>query len=282
MPARLPFRSFLAAVLAAGSAAFLAQAEGRIGLQPASVELELDPGEPMRQVVTIANLDPAHPVSVSLALADWAYDEDGAPVFTPAGESDSSAAAWTRYRAPTVSLAPGQSKQVVINLSTPEPLVRTGDHRVALLASSVMKDEAGHWQKHQIASLFSLTAGKARSYPKIMASRLTVTASGDPAIGLDLANTGNAHARLDGVIEIRSGMEIVLSRDLKDVIVPDKGTRNLIVPLVQPLPADPEIEIRLLNRFAPQTRRGEKALPPYKVKTETEVADLAIPVGGQD
>ena len=46
--------------------------------------------------------------------------------------------------------------------------------------------------------------------------------------------------------------------------------------------SNPEIEIRLLNRFAPQTRRGEKALPPYKVKTETEVADLAIPVGGQD
>nr|WP_321361420.1 hypothetical protein [uncultured Hyphomonas sp.] len=284
MPARLPFRSFLAAVLAAGSAAFLAQAEGRIGLQPASVELELDPGEPMRQVVTVANLDSAHPVSVSLALADWAYDENGAPVFTPAGESDASAAGWARYRAPTVSLAPGQSKQVVINLSTPDRLARPGDYRVALLASSVMKDDTGQWQKHRIASLFSLTAGKARSYPKIMASRLTLAADGEPAIGLDLTNTGNAHARLDGIIEIRSGTEIVLAQDLKDVIVPDKGTRTLIIPLDQPLPADPGIDIRLTNRFAPQTKRGEKALPPHKVKTEagTDVAILAIPVGGQN
>lgn len=259
-----------------------AQAQGRIGLQPASVELELDPGQPMRQVVTVANLDPAHPVSVSLALADWAYDEDGAPFFTPAGESETSAAAWTRYRAPTVSLAPGQSKQVVINLSTPDQLARTGDYRVALLASSVTKDEAGRWQKHRIASLFSLTAGKASSRPKIMASRLTVTTDGNPAIGLDLANTGNAHARLEGVIEIRSGAEIVQTQKLGEVIVPEKGTRSLIVPLDQTLPADADIQVRLTNLFAPQTTRGEKALPVQKVKTEaeTEVADLSIPVGG--
>ena len=59
MPAKMPFRTFLAAILAAGGAAFMAEAQGRVGLQPASVELELDPGQPMRQIVTIANLDPA-------------------------------------------------------------------------------------------------------------------------------------------------------------------------------------------------------------------------------
>ena len=284
MPAKMPFRAVLAALLAAGSAAFVAEAQGRIGLQPASVELETDAGQPMRQVVTVANLDPAHPVSVSLALADWAYDADGAPVFTPAGESETSAAGWARYGAPTLSLAPGQSKQVVINLSAPEQLARTGDYRVALLASSVMKDTDGRWQKSQIASLISLTAGKAASRARIIGSRLTVTDAGEPAIGLDLSNTGNAHARLDGVIEVRSGADIVLTRALSDVIVPERGTRSLIVPLDQPFPADAEIEVRLTNRFAPQTTRGEKALPSHKVKPETgtDVADLAIPVGGQN
>lgn len=284
MPAKMPFRTFLAAILAAGGAAFMAEAQGRIGLQPASVELELDPGQPTRQVVTIANLDPAHPVSVSLALADWAYDAEGAPVFTPAGESDASAAGWARYGAPTLSLAPGQSKQVAVNLSTPEQLARTGDHRVALLVSSVLKDETGQWEKHQIASLFSLTAGQAASRPRITGSRLTVTADGEPAIELDLTNTGNAHARLDGVIEIRSGAETVLTQTLRDVIVPDGEARSLLIPLDQPLPESPEIEIRLTNRFAPQTTRGEKALPAHKVKTEagTEVAILTLPVGGQN
>lgn len=284
MPAKMPFRTFLAAILAAGSAAFMAEAQGRIGIQPASVELELDAGQPMRQVVTVANLDPARPVSVSLALADWAFDADGAPIFTPAGESETSAAAWTRYGAPTISLAPGQSKQVMINLSTPEKPPRTGDYRVALLASSVMKDAEDRWQKSQIASLMSMTVGKASSRPRIEASRLTVTDAGAPAIGLDLSNPGNAHARLDGVIEIRSGAEIVLTQTLSNVIVPEKGTRSLIVPLGQPLPADADIEVRLINRFAPQTTRGEKALPVHKVKPEaeagTEVADLSIPVGG--
>lgn len=286
MPAKMPFRGLLAALLAAGGAAFMAEAQGRIGIQPASVELELDAGQPMRQVVTVANLDPARPVSVSLALADWAFDAEGAPIFTPAGESDTSAAAWTRYGAPTISLAPGQSKQVFINLSTPEHPPRTGDYRVALLASSVMKDAEGRWQKNQIASLVSLTIGKASSRPRIEASRLTVTDAGDPAIGLDFSNTGNAHARLEGVIAVRSGTEIVITQKLTDVIVPEKGVRTLIVPLDQPLPADADIEVRLTNRFAPQTTRGEKALPLHKVKTEaeaevaTEVADLSIPVGG--
>ena len=284
MPAKKPFRAFLAAILAAGSAAFVAEAQGRIGLQPASVELETDAGQPMRQVVTVANLDRAHPVSVSLALADWNYAADGAPVFTPAGESETSAAGWTRYGAPTLSLAPGQSKQVVIQLSTPDQPPRTGDYRVALLASSVMKDAEGRWQKNQTASLVSLTIGKASSRPRIEASRLTVTDAGDPAIALDFSNTGNAHARLDGVIEVRSGTEIVITRELSDVIVPEKGVRNLLVPLGQPVPAGADIEVRLVNQFAPQTTRGEKALPVHKVKTgaETEVADLSIPVGGQN
>ena len=46
--------TFLAAVLAAGSAAFMAEAQGRIGLQPANVELETDAGQPMRQVVAVS------------------------------------------------------------------------------------------------------------------------------------------------------------------------------------------------------------------------------------
>ena len=282
MPAKMPIRALLAVILAAGSAAFMAEAQGRIGLQPASVELELAPGQPARQVVTIANLDTVRPVSVSLGLADWAYDPEGAPLFSPAGESGASAAGWTRYGAPTLSLAPGQSKQIVLNLATPQQLDRTGDYRVALLASTVMKDDSGHWQKRQIASLFSLTAGDAASRPKITASRLTVTESGAPAIGLDIANTGNAHARLDGVIEIRGADDTVLSQPLRDVIVPENATRSLLVALDQPLPASPEITIRLKNMFAPQSRSGEKPLPPHKVKTESEVADLAIPVGGQD
>ena len=92
------------------------------------------------------------------------------------------------------------------------------------------------------------------------------------------------------MIEIRSEGETVLTQTLSDVVVPENGARSLLVPLDQALPADPEIEIRLTNRFSPQSKSGEKALPVYKVKTGdeieaeatagTEVADLSLPVGG--
>ena len=121
----------------------MAEAQSRIGLQPASVELEMDPGQPMRQVVTVANMDTARPVSVSLSLADWSFDAAGAPVFVAAGETDTSATGWARYGAPTISLAPGQSKQVVVSLSTPQQPTSATEQRAkqfAALAQGAAQD----------------------------------------------------------------------------------------------------------------------------------------------
>lgn len=284
MPAKMPIRFAFAALLAAGGAVFAAHADtsrpGQIGLQPASVDMEIAPGQAVRKVVTIANLDRTRPVSVSLSLGDWAFDAAGAPAFISVEETDSSATGWARFGASTVSLAPGQSKQVVVRFAAPEKLTHSGDYRFALLASTVLKDASGSWKKHQTASLFSLAAGKAKSRPFIAGSRLTVTADGKPAIGLDLANHGNSHARLEGVIEILGEGDALQTVAIRDLIVPERGTRSVLVPLEDALPVNPEISVRLTNVFAPQRDDETEALPLHRVKLESEVAELSIPVAG--
>lgn len=281
MPAKTGFRIALMAFLAVGSAFSMAEAQG-IGLQPASVEMEVDAGARMRKVVTLANVDLEKPVSVSLSLADWTQDEAGTLRLGAMEDTGASAVDWIRFSPMTVSLAPGQTKQVVLDLAAPKGLARTGDYRFALVAATVVKDPAGAWKKQQTASLFYLTAGEAASRPRITASRLTVSADGQPAVGLDFSNTGNAHARLQGTIEISGDGGEAFTVPVGEIVVLDGATRSVIVPLGRALPANPVIDVRLENVFAPQKDDERQALKPHRVITETKVADLAVPVAGQD
>lgn len=282
MSAKTGIRLVLVALLAAGSAVPVAFTQ-EIGLQPASVELEIAPGARTRQIVTLANKDRSRPVSVSLSLSGWTQDEAGEVSFGPDDDAEGpSAADWVQFGPPSVSLAPGQTKQVMIDLAVPAELVRSGDYRVALLASTVVQDPAGDWRRQQTASLFYLTAGDAASRPKITASRLTVTETGAPAIGLDFSNTGNAHARLEGTVEVRGEGGAAMSVPVSGIIVLDGATRSITVPLAGPLPASPVIDVRLDNVFAPQKDDETEALKPHRVKTETKVAAFSGPVGGTD
>lgn len=281
MSAILKIRARLAALLAAGCTAFAAHA-GEIALQPASLEVEVAPGAAARQVVTLVNMDRVRPVSVSLSLAGWTQDAAGSIVFPPAGETETPAAGWVRFGPPTVSLAPGQSKQIALDLAAPQALARAGDYRVALIASTVLRDDAGAWQERRIASLLSLTAGAAASHPAITGSRLTVTDTGTPAIALDIANTGNAHARLEGTVEIRGDGGNVRFLPVGSLVVLDGASRTLTLPLDAPLPPNPAIDVRLENLFAPQKANETEALPVYRVQTETTLASLAPVAGGLD
>ncbi|MEZ6012574.1 MAG: hypothetical protein R3C08_11970 [Hyphomonas sp.] len=281
MPAKTGIRVVLMAFLAAGSAFSVAQAQG-IGLQPASVEMEVGAGARMRKVVTLANVDREKPVSVSLSLADWTQDEAGTVSFGAVEDTGASAVDWVLFSPMTVSLAPGQTKQVALDLAAPKSLSRTGDYRFALVAATVVQDPAGAWKKQQTASLFYLTAGEAASRPRIAASRLTVATDGQPAIGLDFSNTGNAHARLQGTIEVSGDGGAAFSVPVGEIVVLDGAARSVTIPLGQSLPANPVIEVRLENVFAPQKDDERQALKPHRVNTETKVADLAVAVAGQD
>lgn len=249
-----------------------------IGLQPTTVEMEMEPGDRQRQVINIANVHQEKTISLTLGLADWALDDNGQIKLTPPGETPSSSADWVRFSPAFITLKPGQAQQIIVDIAAPVRLEQSGDHRFALLASTVLPEEraggSGVWKKYQIASLFYLTTGDAVSTPEITSSGLTVTPGGQTMIDLRIENEGNAHARLEGSIKITSEGAEPQSINVANLVVLDHGARNYRVPLAGPLPENSEIEVQLENIFAPQASGKREPMPLYSVATPTQQASL--------
>ena len=64
------------------------------------------------------------------------------------------------------------------------------------------------------------------------------------------------------------------SHTIGNLVVLNEAKREYVVPLTEPLPANPVIEVHLDNIFAPQMEGETETLAPYKVKTEIRKAEL--------
>ena len=239
-----------------------------VGLQPTTIELEVVPGDRNRQIINIANVHTEQTISLTVGLADWALDENGQIALAPPGDSQSSAANWVRFSPAALTLKPGESEQIIVDISTPSRLPKSGDYRFALIASTILPEEragqAGVWKKYQLASLFYLTTGPAQSEPKILNSSIVENNDGTKSLELNLENTGNAHARLKGHIDIGSGGN---AKQIKvgNLVVLDQAKRNYVARLPRGTSSDALIEVKLSNIFAPQANDGLVVLPPYRV-----------------
>lgn len=254
--------SLCAAAIAAPASAF------GIGLQPTTVEMEVEPGDRQRQVINIANVHTEKTISLTIGLADWSLDEDGQIELTPPGETDASGADWVRFSPAFVTLKPGEGEQIVVDMSTPTRLKRSGDFRFALIASTVLPEEragqSGVWKKYQIASLFYMTTNPAESAPAIKDASLTVTPDGKQAVQVRIENDGNAHARLDGEITITGDNAEPQTIKIGNLVVLDESARVFSSPLAVELPANPKIEVQLENSFSPQSPGGIDVLAPLQ------------------
>ncbi len=284
MTVRLRLRPTLIALATALLIVPCASARG-IGLQPAAVEMEVTPGTLSNKLVTVANVDPGRAVSVSLRLADWSQARDGEVQVSPPGETEGSAAKWVTLRTTSVTLRPGESRQVAIDMLTPADTLAPAEYRFALIASAVLPDasggKAGAWKRQETSSLFYLTAGNPGSSPEIIASRLTAAIDGKSAIGLEILNDGEAHARLEGVIEVSGTAGLSETIPVSNLVVLGGGVRDVVLPLTRPLPANPVIEVRFDNAFAPQEPTGAEHMPAHRVTTDAHRADVAAGWPGQ-
>lgn len=249
-----------------------------VGLQPTTVEMELQPGERQRQVINIGNVHQEKTISLTIGLADWSLTEDGQIVLAPPGDTERSSSEWVRFSPAFLTLEPGESEQVVVDMVVPARLPSAGDHRFALLASTILPEErgagSGVWKRYQLASLFYLTVGESESAPEITSSTIAVDEEGRESVAMRVENDGNAHARLEGVIEIEKMSGDVVTQPIANLVVLDGAARNIAFPLETSLADSRSIQVKLENTFAPQYANGFDALEPHSVPVPTRRASL--------
>jgi len=239
-----------------------------IGLQPTTVELAVQPGDRQRQVINIGNVHQEDAISLTLGLADWELDENGQIKLNPPGDTASSAANWVRFSPAFVTLNPGETEQIIVDMSAPIRIDREGDYRFALIASTLLPEErsgqSGVWKKYQIASLFYLTMGDGESKPEVTTATLTKSPEGGDALIFELENPGNSHARLRGEIEISGDSGAVIRAPVNNLVVLHEASRTYQLPLSEEIPANPEVRITLEDIHAPQSSGGSILLSPYE------------------
>jgi len=277
-----PMKSAVVAGALAFGLAFAAPVASAIGigLQPTTVEMSLKPGERQRQAISIVNVHQEKAISMTIGLADWSLDDDGEIILAAPGDLEKSGAMWAQYSPGFVTLEPGESEQIIVDIAAPARISDAGDYRFALLASTILPEErgggSGVWRRYQLASLFYVTTGDAESRPEIVGSGVSVDEAGHAVVGLRIGNDGNAHARLNGDIEITVGDELT-SLPVGNVVVLDGGTRNFRAPLNTPLADGAEITVKLTNSFAPQVDGAVKTLEPFPIAWTAD--DLLLPSG---
>ncbi|MEM7329262.1 MAG: hypothetical protein AAF437_11015 [Pseudomonadota bacterium] len=239
-----------------------------IGLQPTTVEMSIQPGERQRQVINIGNVHQEDAISLTLGLADWELDENGQIKLNPPGETATSAADWVRFSPAFITLNPGETEQVIVDMSAPIRIDRQGDYRFALIASTLLPEErsgqSGVWKKYQIASLFYLTMGNGESKPEITAATLTKSPEGENALVFELENTGNAHSRLRGEIEISGDSGETIRAPINNLVVLHEASRKYRMALTEAVPTNPELRVTLEDIHAPQSSSGTVSLTPFE------------------
>lgn len=277
---------FTALLAASVAVAPLAASAFGIGLQPTTVELEVEPGERQRQVINIGNVHTEDRIALTLGLADWSLDESGQIKLAPPGEGDHSASDWVRFSPAFVELEPGETEQVIVDMAAPMRVQREGDYRFALIASTILPEskegQSGVWKKYQIASLFYLTMGDATSSPEIKGADLMTREDGLTMIEVDIENTGTSHARLRGEATIKGDGVDPVTVPIANLVVLDEARRDYRIPLENDLPANPKIEIQLENIFAPQATGGSIQLPAFTSDLSFEEAAVTTTVEAGD
>jgi hypothetical protein len=236
-----------------------------VGLQPTTVEMIVEPGESYRQVITVSNIDREKTVALTVGLADWDLDARSELVLLPPGSYEASPSTWVRFSPATVKLTPLTSQQIVVDIHVPASVARSGDHRLAIIASTLLPPKSqratvsGVWRRFQVATLFYLTVAPGRSEPRVVEARLA-RAGGAPALELGFDNPGDAHARIKGHLSLLDGQGKTVHRQEVNAVVLDRRRLTKPIPIEAPWqdlpPGHLKVALELRDSFNPDGEPG--------------------------
>jgi hypothetical protein len=254
----------------------IAQAFG-VGVQPSTVEMTIKPGDRQRQVVTIGNVHKSKTISLTMGLADWTLDKNGKLVLDAPGETERSASDWVRFSPASVTLKPETSQDITVEISAPYKIENKGDHRFALLATTMLPElnergeTSGVWNRYQLASLFYLTLTPSQSLPEV--TSVAINKVDKSMLTLEIKNSGDAHARLQGNAYIKDASGTVVAETPLNAVVLDGGERiyNVRLKDAETLAAgNYKIDFDLNNSFVPQNKFRTTSVPVKSVEYVAE------------
>jgi hypothetical protein len=252
------------ALLAAAAYAPIANSFG-IGVQPSTVEMTIKPGDRQRQVVTVGNVHKSKTISLTMGLADWSLDENGKLILDAPGDTERSAAEWVRFSPASVTLKPETSQDVTVEISAPYKIENKGDHRFALLATTMLPargEVSGVWNRYQLASLFYLTLTPSKSLPEVTSVALNSKKPG--LVTMQIKNDGDAHARLQGTAFLKDASGEIVTETPLNAVVLDGGKRTYDIALKDVAELETgqyTIDFDLNNTFVPQNKFRAAAVP---------------------
>ena len=190
-------------------------------VSPPNFELKGAPGEKIRHLIHIQNSD-EDPAEYLIRTADWDINAQGGVVIRPveAGLSENSCRPWSRIERGRIKLAPQQIKKYRFEIQVPAD-VSAGECRFAILISptpeSIETTQLGTISipiTGQIAIVVYVVIGDATANLEFRGARVIQGEDGRQAAYLDFYNSGNAHGRPFGNVNVEqsdgSNIELVV------------------------------------------------------------------------
>lgn len=190
--------------LAAGLVACAgANAQGFSALiTPPRFEDTAQPGTAYRNVIEISNVSDQR-ARFALRTADWTLDANASAQFSDA-LAPGSCRPWVGIEAPEITLAPGAKRRYRFEVVVPAD-APAGECRFAIMVEGDPSTAPGAVAvpvAGRIAVIVYLAVGDAAARLEVVGSRAQ-DVDGRAVPVLEVRNTGNAHGRLDGLVEGR-------------------------------------------------------------------------------
>lgn len=201
-----------------------------VGVAPANLEFDLEPGSITRKVLRVKNFNTEKPIRLSVSSTDWTLNSDGEVELLPPSTIKKSATPWIRFSPSILMLPPNGNGTVTVDIAAPVAGLSSGDYRSAVVVSTLLPPKAererqgGVWNRYQIASLFYANVNNGRSEPLIISSEFDqVNTKNLRRLIIGVQNTGSAHARVKGEISLLDASnDIVLSKPFESVVLEEQ------------------------------------------------------------
>ena len=187
-------------------------ASAGLSVGPLSVRWELSAGETETALLSVQNTG-EETIDVLVSLHDWWRTPEGSLQILPQNSVTRSCAPWLLFAPTSLSLAPGESKMITLELAVPDEVdgeTVEGDHWALLLVEenprpTQMDETESVTGATEVAVSYAikiLQQDPATQNREAEVTNIELVQRDPLAVSIDYENAGNAHLQTTGVVEV--------------------------------------------------------------------------------